>query len=159
MSAKSVVILGIRKDHKNQRSAQSVKVMFGRRANEPAAAVGEGGEEVMRHNCNIDGYGRRNAWQECTACGGRIHEQGCTSKLNPKKDCCRERHQNFIAQGQLVGIDDSAVTMTWWQDRLPCHPDECPYLGARRGDPGCHFDLQKIPICLRCGESADHGLR
>lgn len=48
----------------------------------------------MKDRCygGVDGFGRKNSWQECTACDGRIHKQDCTSKPNPKKDCCPARH-------------------------------------------------------------------
>jgi hypothetical protein len=63
-----------------------------------------------RHNCNQAGV---NNWQECVACGGRIHLAGCTSKPNPRKDCCRARHEKFIRRGVTKGIYDTSVEMQW----------------------------------------------
>ena len=48
----------------------------------------------MTHNCyggRVNGLGG-NRWMTCTECDGRIHSQECTSKVNPKKDCCPQRH-------------------------------------------------------------------
>jgi hypothetical protein len=32
-------------------------------------------------------------WAECTSCGGRIHKDDCSSKMDPQKDCCIRRHE------------------------------------------------------------------
>jgi len=42
----------------------------------------------MRHRC----YAGRDGWQTCTDCDGRIHAGDCTTKPDPKKDCCIARH-------------------------------------------------------------------
>lgn len=38
--------------------------------------------------------GKKNLWQECAACRGRIHATTCTSKKRPWIDCCVKRHLN-----------------------------------------------------------------
>lgn len=58
-----------------------------------------------RHNCFSPG------WQECTACGGRIHRPGCTTKKRPAKDCCDARHRKLYNEGHKVGLYDSTVPM------------------------------------------------
>jgi len=50
-------------------------------------------------------------WMECTACKGRIHLPGCTTRRNPKRDCCLERHTLLYNQGSKKGLDDSSVDM------------------------------------------------
>lgn len=37
--------------------------------------------------------GKPNGWHECTTCGGRIHDDTCTSKMRPRWDCCKKRHE------------------------------------------------------------------
>jgi hypothetical protein len=36
--------------------------------------------------------GKRGHWSTCIECDGRLHSDECTSALNPKLDCCPERH-------------------------------------------------------------------
>lgn len=50
-----------------------------------------------RHNC---GGGNNQRWQECTLCGKRIHRQGCTSRLDPKKDCNLKEDCNLPSGAQ-----------------------------------------------------------
>lgn len=58
-----------------------------------------------RHECG------RSGWQTCTACDGRIHLAGCTSRPDPKKDCCESRHKMLAAQGHTKGLADASVDM------------------------------------------------
>lgn len=61
------------------------------------------------HKCNKSANGK--GWSICQACDGRIHLQGCTSKRDPKKDCCRERHEVLWGAGQTFGIHDASLPM------------------------------------------------
>jgi hypothetical protein len=65
-----------------------------------------------RHEC------RREGWQDCTACAGRVHEPGCTSKRDPSIDCCKRRHQLLYECGHKVGLCDSSVPMLAGYDNL-----------------------------------------
>ena len=47
----------------------------------------------------------------CCACDGRMHRSGCTSRRDPKKDCCKARHRKLYDQGQVRGLYDSSVHM------------------------------------------------
>jgi hypothetical protein len=67
-----------------------------------------------RHECGRLGNGR--FWMTCSACTGRIHLKGCTTRRNPKKDCCKKRHENLAAAGQTRGIADSSVPMLPYQE-------------------------------------------
>ncbi len=45
---------------------------------------------------NRDGCNKGQAgWLECIECDGRIHAKECTTRRNPDKDCCRERHRRM----------------------------------------------------------------
>lgn len=59
----------------------------------------------VRHLCF------QNGWATCTVCDGRLHQDGCTSKRNKKKDCCKARHKNLNAQGISHGIFDASRPM------------------------------------------------
>jgi len=61
--------------------------------------------DKQRHDC------WRRGWATCTACDGRIHQQGCTSRRDPVKDCCKVRHQRLHDSGQVDGLIDSSVKM------------------------------------------------
>lgn len=63
----------------------------------------------MKHECNKWINGKQ--WGHCCVCNGREHMPGCTSKKNPKIDCCNERHRALYLQGQTVGIGDSSQPM------------------------------------------------
>lgn len=64
---------------------------------------------MKRHDCSrwING----KYWAICSCCQGRCHKPGCTSKRDPRKDCCEERHKRLAAQGQTTGIADSSQPM------------------------------------------------
>jgi len=64
----------------------------------------------MKHDCGRAINGRRE-WPMCTACDGRMHMTGCTTRKNPKVDCCYLRHKKLHDAGQRVGIYDSSVPM------------------------------------------------
>ena len=67
---------------------------------------------MMRHNCGYqDLVGNKNTWRTCSVCDGRIHMEGCTTKKNPKKDCCKTRHLQLIKKGHVKGLYDSSVPM------------------------------------------------
>ena len=51
---------------------------------------------AARHNCDIDGAGRRGMWLICVECNGRVHKPGCTARRVARRDCCVSRH---IEQG------------------------------------------------------------
>lgn len=53
----------------------------------------------------------KDTWFTCTVCDGRVHQKGCTSKRNPLKDCCKERHLMLYNQGHKKGIVDSSFDM------------------------------------------------
>lgn len=65
---------------------------------------------MARHECNKDAFGRRD-WPTCTACNGRIHEPGCTTRKNKHRDCCKARHLMLLEQGHEFGLVDDAVSM------------------------------------------------
>lgn len=67
----------------------------------------------MRHNCSPNGN-----WPTCVVCDGRIHFAGCTTKPDPKKDCCAGRHKMLHDAGQVRGIYDDSFLM--W---TPEHPN------------------------------------
>ena len=58
------------------------------------------------HQCK-----QKNGWAECTACGGRIHLPGCTTKKKKEIDCCKDRHIDLYNNGQEVGIYDAGLKM------------------------------------------------
>lgn len=62
-------------------------------------------EVKVRHLCFKQG------WAICTACLGRLHQTGCTSKPDPKKDCCPARHKKLRDKGHKFGLDDKSVRM------------------------------------------------
>lgn len=66
-------------------------------------------ESGMKHQCNrlANGHG----WLQCTTCEGRIHLVSCTTKLNPKFDCCARRHLKLASEGYEVGIVDNSARM------------------------------------------------
>ena len=66
----------------------------------------------MRHVCNAHGQ-----WSHCCICDGRIHQEGCTSRMNPAKDCCPARHKRLHDAGQTRGLLDDSQAM--WS---PEHP-------------------------------------
>ena len=67
---------------------------------------------MARHQCAaysvVNG---KPSWTICTACEGRIHLAGCTTKRNKHRDCCRERHEMLHAAGQTHGIADASIPM------------------------------------------------
>jgi len=77
-------------------------------------AEGEGMKNIpptkygTRHDC------WRAGWVECVVCGGHMHQQGCTSKRDPEKDCCQARHQMLHDRGHVVGLVDSSIPMLPW---------------------------------------------
>jgi len=58
----------------------------------------------MKHNCS--GYEGN-----CIVCDGILHNELCTSKKNPKKDCCLARHIMLWKQGIKIGIYDKSQDM------------------------------------------------
>lgn len=70
----------------------------------------------MRHDCSKAVNGKY--WHICPICDGRIHDDGCTTKRNPKKDCCPERHKMLHDAGNTKGLNDSSYFM-WSED----HPE------------------------------------
>ena len=58
-----------------------------------------------RHEC------WREGWRGCTACDGRVHLEGCTSKRDPSIDCCKRRHQLLYERGHKWGLCDPSVGM------------------------------------------------
>lgn len=62
-------------------------------------------------------------WATCIQCDGRIHLDGCTSRRNKERDCCRARHEMLYLQGQTRGIWDRSLPML--------KPDEVAALDAR----------------------------
>lgn len=65
----------------------------------------------MRHDCANMTNGGAGGWTTCIACDGRLHLEGCTTKRDPRKDCCEARHRRLHEQGQTVGLWDSSVPM------------------------------------------------
>jgi hypothetical protein len=63
------------------------------------------GQRSSSHEC------WRQGWQTCTACNGRIHQAGCTSRPDKHKDCCEARHKMLHDQGHTHGLDDSSIVM------------------------------------------------
>ncbi len=59
----------------------------------------------VRHNCGVDG------WAICCSCCGRVHQLGCTSKPDWRKDCCPERHNQLADLEYFVGIHDNSQHM------------------------------------------------
>jgi hypothetical protein len=68
-------------------------------------------EKPKRHLCGQQG------WAYCCVCDGRIHERGCTSRMNRMKDCCAARHKMLYDQGQTRGIGDESQAM--WSEKNP----------------------------------------
>lgn len=67
---------------------------------------------MSKHKCNKQDIGQRHlGWSHCIVCEGREHEEGCTVKRNPKKDCCPARHKHLHDQGITRGITDSSFLM------------------------------------------------
>jgi hypothetical protein len=62
------------------------------------------------HRCKSM-VGRRAEWMYCNACNGRVHESECTSRRNPKVDCCDRRHLDLYAAGHERGLTDASVMM------------------------------------------------
>lgn len=61
----------------------------------------ENGPSVkQRENCGRAANG--TDWCICAACGGRIHNPGCTTKRNKQRDCCPERHKMLHDQGRTT---------------------------------------------------------
>jgi hypothetical protein len=87
-------------------------------------------ESKQRHNCGDNGKG----WQICCVCGGRIHEAGCTSKQDWKKDCCAARHNRLADLGYTVGIDDSSMDMRTGENVLHLNLEN-PTNGLPEGFP------------------------
>lgn len=61
---------------------------------------------------NVGGLGR-NRWQTCVECAGRIHDVNCTSRINPAKDCCPQRHIKMglsPASAQVRGESAQQIT-------------------------------------------------
>lgn len=56
-------------------------------------------------------YGGKGGWAICTACRGRIHQVGCSTKRTKSNDCCRARHEDLVARGFTKGLDDPSVPM------------------------------------------------
>lgn len=54
---------------------------------------------MARHECSTYTNGRD--WAHCVRCDGRMHMIGCTSRRDPKKDCCQKRHERMAAAGTL----------------------------------------------------------
>lgn len=61
-----------------------------------------------KHICNNT---NGNKWYHCSACGGRCHEVGCTTRKNPMIDCCKKRHELLHSQGHVRGMGDSSIEM------------------------------------------------
>lgn len=61
-----------------------------------------------RENCKAN-YGGH--WGHCIICDGRIHEENCCTKRNPKIDCCPERHAALLERGIICGIYDRSQAM------------------------------------------------
>jgi len=78
--------------------------------------MGGGRDAIGRHHCG------KNGWSLCVACLGRIHEQGCTSKKRPDRDCCKRRHVALAKKGHVLGIDDESIPMV--DDNRPSWADE-----------------------------------
>lgn len=64
-------------------------------------------EETLttRHQCG------KPEWPHCCSCQGRMHEPGCTARMNKHKDCCPARHKMLYDAGQTRGIDDDSQAM------------------------------------------------
>lgn len=71
---------------------------------------------MARHPCNQSTNGKD--WMHCNVCDGRVHLEGCTSKRNPKIDCCKRRHRSLYDAGHTRGLLDSAAGMMDYFDRL-----------------------------------------
>lgn len=72
----------------------------------------------MRHQCNRNGAsGEQGDWHYCPMCDGRYHEDGCTSKLNPRFDHCPARHKALHKRGFTIGLADSSFIM--WAVNYP----------------------------------------
>lgn len=69
---------------------------------------------MKRHNCNRMGGGRE--WAMCSSCDGRIHFAECTTKRNPRKDCCLDRHKILYAAGETRGRYDASLPM--WKEGM-----------------------------------------
>lgn len=54
-------------------------------------------------------------------CIGRVHEDSCSVRKDPKRDCCLSRHKALDAQGKAFGIVDQSIAMydtsnpSWWE--------------------------------------------
>lgn len=84
----------------------------------------------MRHICRQQGAGGRG-WHTCTACDGRIHLEGCTTKKNKHRDCCPERHKMLFDAGEVYGLIDGSHVM--WAEDYPhgYHPYDLPVSDPR----------------------------
>lgn len=72
-----------------------------------------GASDTVRHNCSGKGFPGYD-WATCVVCEGRFHLDGCTTKRNPKKDCCEARHALLDSMGIERGIADSSLPMMPW---------------------------------------------
>ena len=70
----------------------------------------------MRHLC----WNAKGDWPQCCECDGRIHLAGCTSRRNPEKDCCPQRHVNLFLSGHERGLYDTAGHMLDGADMETC---------------------------------------
>lgn len=67
---------------------------------------------MARHQCNKQDIGRnRLGWSHCIVCEGREHEPDCTTKRDPKKDCCPTRHKVLYDTGHTRGLIDNSFLM------------------------------------------------
>lgn len=77
---------------------------------------------MTRHEC----FRSTNSedWHLCPICEGRIHETGCASKRDKKKDCCQARHKMLFDQGKTHGLVDRSYIM--WSPEYPdgYHPED-----------------------------------
>lgn len=64
---------------------------------------------MRHHDCNRNTNGAD--WMHCNVCDGRVHLKGCTSRRNPKIDCCKRRHKALYDAGHTQGLVDSSVGM------------------------------------------------
>lgn len=64
---------------------------------------------MRRHNCGRTANGVD--WSVCSACEGRIHLDGCTSRRDRMRDCCAARHAMLWAAGEKLGRNDASQPM------------------------------------------------
>jgi len=50
-------------------------------------------------------YAGKNGWQECTECGGRIHDAACATERRPHLDCCTRRHLSMGLSADTAARD------------------------------------------------------